>query len=119
MRREFSDMLGEVFTDIRVSDDEIKFFTKDGKSYYRMYHEQDCCEDVYVDDIVGNIKDLVGEPILVAEESSNSGTPDGSYDSVTWTFYKLATIKGSVDIKWFGTSNGYYSEGVDISKESY
>ena len=47
--------------------DEIVFTVDDG-SQYRLYHNQDCCESVTVEDIIGNLDDLVGAPILMAEE---------------------------------------------------
>ena len=107
---------GVTLAAIEKDDDEIKFKTVEGKEYV-MYHEQDCCESVYIESIVGNLKDLIGSEILVAEEVSNVdfGQLDKYDDSYTWTFYKFATIKGHVDIRWYGTSNGYYSESVTFA----
>lgn len=119
----FSALLGKTLTDITVNRDNDQIdFTASDDAKYAMYHKQDCCEYVSIKEVVGDIADLVGSPILQAEEVSQlSGdegvpAPEDDYDSAsyTWTFYKLATIKGSVTISWYGSSNGYYSEGVSF-----
>lgn len=114
---EFQELEGKTLVEIRghVGADEVVFVASDG-SEYKLYHEDDCCESVLVEDIIGDLKDLLGNPMLVAREecSENVDHPEG--DSVTWTFYILSTIKGSVTIRWGGYSNGYYSEKVDFAQ---
>lgn len=93
--------------------EDLTFHTVDGETY-RMFHEQDCCEEVVIEDICGNLDDLLRSPILIADERTKKA--EEGYDSITWTFYELATVKGSVTIRWHGTSNGYYSEAVSFEK---
>ena len=112
------DMVGKVFTSIRNEDTELVF--ENATERFVFFHAQDCCEHVSIEDVCGDLEDLVGEPLLLAEEVSGE-TPvefnEADHESVTWTFYKFATRKGYVDVRWLGESNGYYSEGVSLGRE--
>jgi hypothetical protein len=89
-------------------------FTFSDGSILNFYHDHECCESVGADDVIGDVADLVGYPMLICEQVSSDCAPEPkSADSYTWTFYRFATIKGTVTVKWLGESNGYYSEGVD------
>lgn len=86
---------------------------------FEFYHRQDCCEHVYLEDIIGDTDDLIDSQIMMAEEVSNneeipSSSIEGYHDSHTWTFYRLASMKGLVVLRFYGSSNGYYSESMSV-----
>ena len=112
-------MKGKTFVEVTgsVGSGELLFVTAEGKRFM-FAHQQDCCERVDINDIVGDLQDLVGSPLLIAEEVSGATEPDEEhYESYTYTFYKFATRKGYVDVRWLGESNGYYSESVELFVE--
>lgn len=115
-----ADLIGHTMASVEnCSNEAIVFTTVEGR-IFRLYHGQSCCENVAVEDVIGDLDDLVGEPILMAEEATSETNPEGItkdyQDSFTWTFYRFATVKGYVTIRWYGSSNGYYSESVDFEE---
>jgi hypothetical protein len=104
--RVFEKMLGATL--VKADGEE---FVTDAGDVHRFYHVQDCCEAVYIESVDGDYADLLGSPLLQAEEveSESRETDCGCED---WTFYKFATVKGSVTVRWLGSSNGYYSTSV-------
>lgn len=94
--------------------------TADGR-VFTMWHSQDCCESVMIHSIKGCFSKLINSKvketyheILSGEDPQGmEGASDGS-ESWTWTIFRITTCKGTVEIHWLGSSNGYYSEGVDF-----
>lgn len=124
MYNSINDLVGKTCSSVIKVDDEIHFHIDDDqglRKHCALLHHQDCCESVSIESIDGDLEDLVGAPLIMAEEASSEGVEpiEGSLDlftaeSCTWTFYKFATQKGYVTIRWYGTSNGYYSESVSF-----
>lgn len=115
---EFGILKGKTLKEIRIGTDVLIFVVSD-KEQYIMHHRQDCCESVVIEDICGDLQWLLDSPILKAEMRTNTNEPHRtvySDSSNTWTFYEIATLKGSVTIRWYGSSNGYYSEEVDFER---
>jgi len=139
-RFEFDDVVGMVFSSVYHDDVDVYFHIQGSADRLLMTHDQDCCESVTLEEVIGDLEDLVGTPILEARESASENRFDAEYEilgpeeqvmfklsmdlrqtdddmnseSQTWTFYNFRTIKGSVTLRWYGTSNGYYSEAVTL-----
>jgi len=105
---ELLDLIGTIFTNVYNQDDKLIFENSDGKLIFE--HSQSCCERVYVEDIWGDLEDLVDTPILEASERTKDDP--NAEECGQWTFYEYRTIKGSVTVRWYGSSNGYYGVGV-------
>lgn len=123
MDLDFSTLENKLILDVILEknnngDDSITFICSDGW-VYRQHHEQDCCEFVCIEDIDGDLSDLVGCVILEAEEVTKDDST--AAESGTWTFYKIrysGSGKGGwITIRWYGYSNGYYSESVSFVGE--
>jgi len=94
----------------------IKF--EDG-AYIEQFHTHDCCEIVIVEQVDGNVEKHIGatilelnEKVLGLDELSQDQLPEYC-ESLTATFYTMKTSKGYLDWRWYGESNGYYSEDVE------
>lgn len=114
----FKTLKGKVITHIYSPSDASIIYIKTTDACYKMFHDQDCCETVYLEDVAGDWQDIIGHEILLAETVTNTHILKATDSRVTWTFYKLSTIKGSITLRWFGTSSGYYSEEVEFTEIS-
>ena len=82
----------------------LRFITEENEIYDMYYDTYLCDIDIFLEEIIGDLQDLINSPIIKAEENC----------SESWTFYNLASTKGSVALKWYSSSTGYYSEKVNF-----
>lgn len=96
---------------IKDEADEWVALVLDTGETYVAFHEQDCCEHVWVTDY-GDIESAVGEYLMQLESVSNEGGEELPDDqgSHTWTFVNVRTDKDTYQLRFYGTSNGCYSE---------
>jgi len=109
-------MKGATLEHIYVDKNKDEIYFQSADKQWAMWHEQECCESVVIEDISGDINDLLGSPLLVAEKYTKDGWDNDGDHTHTYTFYRLGTAKGFVDIRWYGGSNGYYSEEVEFGE---
>ncbi len=98
-------------TDTFSGNEALIFRAADGRAFC-LTHIQDCCENVRIEDITGDLADLIGAPISSAKLETNQ--EDTDYGTQTWSVYHRRTPKGDVTLRWLGDSNGYYGEEVDF-----
>jgi len=126
-----SELLGKTIVNIEGAEkgsERITFTCSDGARFMMSYYD-DCCASCSVEDVCGDVADLTGSPVVRAEMPSNldsfdelkeaqrvEGITDYTPGSYTWTFVILGTAKGTVTLRWYGSSNGYYSESPTFER---
>ena len=109
---DIKDMVGKKITGIYYDEDYFQIRTDD--CVYAFYHEQDCCESVWLTQVDGINDKIIGSRIVIAEVVTDE--KDTEHSHITWSFYKIGTNKGIIDFRFQGESDGGYSETVDLVK---
>lgn len=115
----FSELIGHKILSVEELSEsgytwQVNFICENGVKF-EMFHEQDCCEFVRLEDVAGGeLLDLHGQSVLDAYSTSEEA--EEALESGTWTFYTIRTMKGTLTLRWLGESNGYYSESVSFYK---
>ena len=109
---DIKDMVGKKITGIYYDEEYFQIRTDD--CVYAFYHEQDCCESVWLTQVDGISDKIIGSRIVIAEVVTDE--KDTEYGHITWSFYKIGTNKGMIDFRWQGESDGGYSETVNLVK---
>ncbi len=90
-----------------------------GMGEFVIYHPQDCCERVCLEEILGEIP---ATPFLIKKITETGDISGEGYgdEVVENQFYLFETSKGDFILHFNGTSNGFYGTSVYIApKKDY
>ena len=94
--------------------------TESGRTL-KFHHYRECCESVEIENTEGNWLRIIGRPIVKTDyilERSDDDNP--MVNSWTRTTLIFCTDRHTVTTVWFGESNGYYGEEIEITElENY
>lgn len=110
-----TELIGQTVIGVNVGRHALHLQLANGKKF-GFWHERECCETVEIDQVDGDIDDLIGTPLVMAEVVSERYNGDDSL--CVYTFYKFATVNGYVTVRWNGTSNGYYGVKVGMFEQA-
>lgn len=114
----YNELVGEVLTHIDENADngEILLTTESGRQF-KIYHYQDCCESVYIEGTDGDWNQLLNKKLIAVDCDYEDGGDKEAYDSSsTRTIFTFKVNDATVINKWFGSSNGYYSETASLEE---
>lgn len=120
-RREYgmNELIGRVILSVSVNDDQsiMVFDTDIGHVSYET--EGDCCSETWFSDVL-NISNIIGvavnkvEKIDLTDYNVEDGRTRQEYDEAYG--YKLTTNKGTAEIIFRNSSNGYYGGEIYLYK---
>lgn len=104
-------ILGAKVLSINYADSELKITTD--KGVFCMFHSEDCCENVWLEEGLDEIHGLIGKTILSFEERSyTQSEPDEDEYYSSWHLYTVTHTGGYLDLCWRGHGKVYYSHSV-------
>lgn len=107
-------LIGRRIEGLQVSEGEenLIFLTDQGGVAYTTYG--DCCSETWFADIVG-VSGLLGEIVAKVEDIDMPAVEDGRTRQESDQFYgvRLTTAKGTADIVYRNSSNGYYGGSIE------
>lgn len=110
----FEPLFNKTIVKIEGAEEESEeiFFIMSNGDVLRMYHEVTLWEDVRIEDIGGDINNIIGVPIKESIVIIEEGDLDYGC-TYTRTWFQFLTDKGYVAIRWKSLSDGCCSESVD------
>ena len=111
----FSSFIGKVIKDIYF-DNENFYILFDNDQVIKLYHNVTCygCDDFWIEEVVGNIDRLIGQPLTLAKGIENNlDEVEEEENERVWHLYKFGTDRESITIRFMGFLNDY-STSIDL-----